>query len=611
MSTRGTKSGDEATGSETGAGRLDLEGELDRFLAPLAREAPVGLRPGLVIGRFELVRDLEPGGPGVVWEARDRDIGRSVAMRFLTFRRPVLETDEAAREATAIARLSHPNILTLFDVGTWDHGPYVVHALLRGGTLAQRLGQGPIAIGEALRIAGEVARALVHAHDAGAIHGALTAANVFLCEDGTAVVGFWPALLDAPVPVAPEQGIGVPASERTDVYALGLLLFEMLSGQRPFQRQGSDSWPGSTAPRLRVTLSGPGFWARVRRVLTGGAVEDRISDLVARMLANDPAKRPGAAEVERSLSALVRVAPESATVEAIGRPEERPTGASQEPGALGVLLGDLAATTVRSPAIEGTSSCRSFAAALEEAAFLGEEPSGPVGEHLRSCASCAERLRRERAVYAEPPDLRARVLESAGVAPSTAVETPSVRDREQAIQALLAKGDAEGAVTAAIRWLGPEILGYLHAVCGSPEEAAESFSAFAEAAWKGMSDLPPESSVRVWAYRLARKVAAEATPDPWRRRRGSPTATSGWADTVHVKSRQAREALDALRDSLDPDERTLLILRTDRGLSWKEVAEVLAEHGAPLPEAEVALRHRLGQIKEKLAKLGRESGPLD
>src|SRR3990172_8170859 len=125
--------------------------------SPLASALP---RAGEVVGRFELVRELGRGGFGVVYEAWDRELRRSVAFKLVRARRPEVGEDQLRREAEAIAQLSHPNLVTLFDVGRCEHGPYLVLELLRGRTLEQRLREGPIPVQEALRLATEIAKGM-------------------------------------------------------------------------------------------------------------------------------------------------------------------------------------------------------------------------------------------------------------------------------------------------------------------------------------------------------------------------------------------------------------------------------------------------------------------
>ena len=187
---------------------------------------------------------------------------------------------------------------------------------------------------------------------------------------------------------------------------------------------------------------------------------------------------------------------------------------------------------------------------------------------------------------------------------------------EDRIREVAAKGDLQGAATEALRWLGPEVLGYLTAMVKSEADAAEVFSQFAEDLWRGLPGFRWESSLRTWAYRIAYHAAARFARDPYRQRgqRFETTMASRVADDVRRSSvlRQdlREQQLAALRAGLDPDERTLLILRLDRGLSWREVAEVLGAQGEEPPD-EPTLRKRFERIKDKLGKKAREAGLIE
>jgi TolB-like protein/Tfp pilus assembly protein PilF len=278
--------------TKAAAARPDSEvpGRLSVVLRELARvpEAEPGschqvLGPGAIVGRYELVREAGRGGFGVVFEARDTALGRTVAFKAVKFTAPrrELREERLLREAEAAARLSHPNIVTLFDAGGGEQGPYLVQEFLRGHTLADQLARGRIAVGEALRIAAAVASGLAHAHKQGVVHRDLTPANVFLCDEGYVKIldfgmahAFGQRRVDGGTPgyMAPEQRRGAPEDERTDVYALGVLLHHMLAGEPPFPRD-ADGAP-SRPPALEV----PGI--------------PGLGELVARMLALDPVQRP-------------------------------------------------------------------------------------------------------------------------------------------------------------------------------------------------------------------------------------------------------------------------------------------------------------------------------
>ena len=160
-----------------------------------------------------------------------------------------------------MARLDHPCIVTLFDVGTCDSGPYLVMELLRGKTLAQRIAEGPIPVAEALRIAEEMAKGLAHAHQRGVLHRDLKPANVFLCEDGRVkLLDFGLAHLlgtegisgaGTPKYMAPEQARGEEVDQRADVYAAGRVLGDMLGERRPRRLERAVAQATSADPAAR------------------------------------------------------------------------------------------------------------------------------------------------------------------------------------------------------------------------------------------------------------------------------------------------------------------------------------------------------------------------
>jgi len=181
----------------------------------------------------------------------------------------------------------------------------------------------------------------------------------------------------------------------------------------------------------------------------------------------------------------------------------------------------------------------------------------------------------------------------------------------------LDRGDHAGAATAVVRQYGPQLLGYLCSVLRSEADAGEVFSMFSEDLWRGLPGFRRECPLRVWCYRLAWHAAARFLRDPYRGRgrRLETTELSRIVEevrsSVFLGRDQARQAtLDRLRAGLAPDERTLLVLRLDRGLAWAEVALVLSEDkGEPVDEA--ALRKRFERLKDKLAQKAREEGLLE
>ncbi len=286
-------------GSASGSSPGVKPGAVTALLKELAQtpgepgEALPAVHPGQVVGRFELLREIGRGGFGQVYEARDRELGRNVAFKALRARSKLdLGEERLLREAEAAARLSHPNIVTLYDVGRCEQGPYLVLELLEGRTLAERRAQGTLSLREALRVAIEVAKGVAHAHAHGVVHRDLTPGNVFLCDDGQVKVldfgmahAFGQRKVDGGTRayMAPEQARGAPEDERTDVFALGVILHEMLAGEFPYPDAEALS-SSSPASELEVPEA------------------PALGELVGRMLEKDPVKRPR--DVGEVLSAL-------------------------------------------------------------------------------------------------------------------------------------------------------------------------------------------------------------------------------------------------------------------------------------------------------------------
>jgi RNA polymerase sigma-70 factor (ECF subfamily) len=180
----------------------------------------------------------------------------------------------------------------------------------------------------------------------------------------------------------------------------------------------------------------------------------------------------------------------------------------------------------------------------------------------------------------------------------------------------LARGAVDEAASLALRTLGPAILGWLRAVVRDRDDADDAFARFAENLWASLSSFRHECSLKTWAYRLAWQAALRVLEDPYRRRRERLPTSEATRIADEVRSRTSLERDDVaarrvekLKAALQPDEHTMIILRFDRGLSWTEVAEVLAAGGAPVDEA--ALRKRFERLKKKLRELAVAEGLLD
>lgn len=177
-------------------------------------------------------------------------------------------------------------------------------------------------------------------------------------------------------------------------------------------------------------------------------------------------------------------------------------------------------------------------------------------------------------------------------------------------------GDLGAAATEALRGYGPQVLGYLNAVLRNEDDARDVFSQFAEDLWRGLPDFRRECAVRTWAFRLAWHAASRFARDPYRRRGRPILSDEASRIAEEVRSTMSTYApggradkLARLRETLDPVEQTLLILRVDKGMSWEEVSDVLRADGTDTTPA--ALRKRFERLKEKLARLAREQGLLE
>ena len=218
----------------------------------------MGLGAGDKIGAYEILGPLGAGGMGEVFRARDARLGRDVAVKVL----PEVLREDAGRlrrfeqEARATGALNHPNVLAVHDVGEHDGAPYLVTELLEGQTLRERLADGPVPWRKALEWGRQIAAGLAAAHDKGIVHRDLKPENLFVTKDGrvkildfglakeiggdaspaeSTLTSTEPgAVLGTAGYMAPEQVRGRPADTRSDIFAFGAVLYELLSGKRAF-----------------------------------------------------------------------------------------------------------------------------------------------------------------------------------------------------------------------------------------------------------------------------------------------------------------------------------------------------------------------------------------
>ncbi len=223
----------------------------------------MGLPTGTLLGPYEILSAIGAGGMGEVYEARDNKLGRNVAIKVLpeAFAHDSDRLSRFEREARMLAALNHPNIAMIFGSEQSDGVHYLVMELVPGQTLAERLRVGPLGVEEALQIGAQIAEAMEAAHEKQVIHRDLKPANVKITPQGRVkVLDFGLAkafggdaehlessptltsmgtedgrILGTPTYMSPEQTRGKPVDKRTDIWAFGCVLYELLVGQRAFQ----------------------------------------------------------------------------------------------------------------------------------------------------------------------------------------------------------------------------------------------------------------------------------------------------------------------------------------------------------------------------------------
>ena len=222
--------------------------------------APATVAPGSQLGPYKIEQQIGQGGMGLVFRALDTRLGRHVAIK--TSREEFSERFN--REARAIASLNHPHICSLYDAGP----NYLVMELLEGEPLDTRIKKGPLPIGETMRYGAQIASALAAAHAKGIIHRDLKPANIMLTKSGVKVLDFGLAkshgddtltaanmVIGTPAYMPPEQRAGQATDARTDIYALGLLLYEMATGKR-LPWDALPSFDSLTPPRFAHIVAG-------------------------------------------------------------------------------------------------------------------------------------------------------------------------------------------------------------------------------------------------------------------------------------------------------------------------------------------------------------------
>jgi len=250
------------------------------------------IQAGRQFGVYRVEGLLGAGGMGSVFRGVDTRLNRPVAIKICSER----FGERFDREARAISAFNHPHVCTLYDIGP----NYLVMELIDGETLSARIGKGPLPIDEVLRYGAQIADALTEAHRAGIVHRDLKPGNVMISRHGVKVLDFGLAkmtevaeptitrpftVLGTPAYMAPEQIAGRPADARSDLFALGLVLYEMTTGRLPL--------PGAS---LGSVLQSHGHADITPPSKIRTAASPALDNLIARLLSADPARRPASTE---------------------------------------------------------------------------------------------------------------------------------------------------------------------------------------------------------------------------------------------------------------------------------------------------------------------------
>lgn len=341
-----------------------------RTVNPETPEASSAL-VGQTLGHHLVVELLGEGGMGVVYKARDTRLGRPVALKVM--RPEWIENADyhrrLEREAQAASALNHPNILTIYEIGTEGTVTYIAMEYIAGGTLADLLASGLLPTERALRLAAQVADALAAAHAAGIVHRDLKPSNIMLAaEDRVKVVDFGIAKVIAAVGsgdamrtaltasgsivgsapyMSPEQAAGRAVDERSDIFSFGAVLYEMLAGHRPF---GGADGADTLAAILRDTPPPiPGVASEVTR-------------LVERCLAKDPAKRfQSATELKGAVEACLSRPPRSEGPSVAVLPFANMSGAKEDDFLCEGLAEEIINALTRIPGLRVIARTSSFA----------------------------------------------------------------------------------------------------------------------------------------------------------------------------------------------------------------------------------------------------------
>ncbi len=303
----------------------------EEFLKAVARAPavpPPAAEPDLVgqhLGRYRVLSRLGQGGMGIVYRAKDSVLGREVALKVLpqNVTRDPSRRRRFLKEARLAAAIAHPNLVATYDVGDTEERIYLAMELVDGEPLRSRLASGPMDIEEVLRVGADLSRGVARAHAAGIVHRDLKPENVMIARDGTvkildfgiatiratSVDGTTPTesgigesdlgvVVGTPAYMSPEQAKLRDVTDKSDCFALGVVLYEMITGQRPFS--------GSSAFEIVIAIDRD---SPPRPDAARSGVPRALADLVMTCLEKDPRARPPAESIARALTGIALGAP--------------------------------------------------------------------------------------------------------------------------------------------------------------------------------------------------------------------------------------------------------------------------------------------------------------
>jgi serine/threonine protein kinase len=333
---------------------------------------------GTRLGNYDIVERLGGGGMAVVYRAVQQPLGREVALKALSSE---LFQDEGfvkrfETEAKTLAKLDHPNILPIYDFEVIDGNAFLTMPLIRGGTLRDVLNRGPMDALSAWRYLREIGDGLQHAHDAGIVHRDLKPTNVLIHADGRAMLADFGLARGAGQPthlttiglaigtpgyMAPEQVMGHDVDKRADIYAMGVLCFEMLTGRLPYV--------GSNRMEVAYATVNTPIPSAVK---INPLLPDELDVLLAKVLAKDPAQRPQT--VRELLAQMARLPQRRTSSTAAGAAATAAAAVASSPAG-GVAVLPKPATSSNGP---DTTSIRVVQAAPPPPLLHGSPPPTPT-----------------------------------------------------------------------------------------------------------------------------------------------------------------------------------------------------------------------------------------